>query len=708
MAEVRRIAILGGGMASLATALELTSESDWRSRYDITVYQVGWRLGGKGASSRNLQIADRIEEHGLHVWFGCYDHAFRMLRTCYEELRRPAGSPFATLDDAFTPHHETPYFELVGGAWTVWPLWFPPGPDRPGTGGPMPSTWDHLVMAVEAIVHAGQALLHLAGTHASGEAVPPDPVTEGGIVDWVAGHLPHPLTTGPDAVLGGLLHLVRTLPGDPAAHTPMQHGALLWLIERAKTWLLTRLAAEAAHSTAVRRAVIELDLGLTLVLGCLRDGVHRDGFGVIDDEDARAWFGRHGAAGSSVESTPMRALYDLYFAYQDGDLARPAFAAGVAINAVLRLAFGYKGSVVYEMRAGMGEVVIAPIYEVLAARGVKFAFFHRVERVELTADRTRVARIHVARQVELVDRSTTGYRPLIPIDGIPCWPSAPFRDQIEDGDSLLGVDLESRWSGWTDVDHPILEAGQDFDVAVLGISLAGLPDIAADFRADDRWRDLFEHVGTTQTQSAQLWLDASLPDLGWTLGPVPADAGPEPLDVWADRTDVLRFEHWSSPPPRSLQYLCGPMLGDAYRRPAGDRSVPGEALAQVTTTVRDWLSDGGIAIWPGARAAAGGFDWDRLHDGSGQIGPARLGSQYLRANIDPSERYVLSLPGTARYRLAADSSGYDNLVLAGDWTRTEWNVGCIEAAVISGIAAARVIETGDLSPGDASATPSTH
>jgi uncharacterized protein with NAD-binding domain and iron-sulfur cluster len=53
---------------------------------------------------------------------------------------------------------------------------------------------------------------------------------------------------------------------------------------------------------------------------------------------------------------------------------------------------------------------------------------------------------------------------------------------------------------------------------------------------------------------------------------------------------------------------------------------------------------------------------------------------------------VLSLPGTTRYRMAADGFGYENLVLAGDWTRTDWNVGCIEAAVSSGINAAAAIE----------------
>src|SRR6185503_2158075 len=82
---------------------------------------------------------------------------------------------------------------------------------------------------------------------------------------------------------------------------------------------------------------------------------------------------------------------------------------------------------------------------------------------------------------------------------------------------------------------------------------------------------------------------------------------------------------------------------------------------------------------------------ERLHDPSGAVGEARLDAQYLRANVDPSELYVLSLPGTTKLRMAADGSGYRNLVLAGDWTRTSWNVGCIEAAAESGVNAAAAV-----------------
>ena len=42
----RKIAILGGGVGSLTTAYYLTSKPGWQDEYEVTVYQMGWRLGG--------------------------------------------------------------------------------------------------------------------------------------------------------------------------------------------------------------------------------------------------------------------------------------------------------------------------------------------------------------------------------------------------------------------------------------------------------------------------------------------------------------------------------------------------------------------------------------------------------------------------------------------------------------------------------------
>ena len=80
-----------------------------------------------------------------------------------------------------------------------------------------------------------------------------------------------------------------------------------------------------------------------------------------------------------------------------------------------------------------------------------------------------------------------------------------------------------------------------------------------------------------------------------------------------------------------------------------------------------------------------------LVDPEERQGEARFAAQYWRATVNPSERYVLSAPGTARYRLRAGDSGFENLVLAGDWTRTIVNAGCIEAATMSGMHASRAI-----------------
>src|SRR6266511_2966728 len=111
----RSVAILGGGMSALATAYHLTSLADWQSRYRITVYQQGWRLGGKCASGRNVERGWRVEEHGLHVLFGWYENTFRLIRGCYEELGRGSEWP-----DAFLPCSTLVAPEWVDGRVDPW------------------------------------------------------------------------------------------------------------------------------------------------------------------------------------------------------------------------------------------------------------------------------------------------------------------------------------------------------------------------------------------------------------------------------------------------------------------------------------------------------------------------------------------------------------------------------------------------------------
>ena len=70
---------------------------------------------------------------------------------------------------------------------------------------------------------------------------------------------------------------------------------------------------------------------------------------------------------------------------------------------------------------------------------------------------------------------------------------------------------------------------------------------------------------------------------------------------------------------------------------------------------------------------------------------AGLAGRLRCRHYEPSERYVIAPAGTTQFRLEAGNSGFDNLVVAGDWIRTGLNVGCVEATVMSGKLASHAI-----------------
>ena len=117
----RRVAVLGGGMAGVATAWEL-SRPGWEERFESS------RCTSAGGSSAGRAPAPatrdgRILEHGLHVWLGYYDNAFRLVRECYEELdraRTDPGCPIRTWRQAFTPGARTSGCSSMGGGRRTW------------------------------------------------------------------------------------------------------------------------------------------------------------------------------------------------------------------------------------------------------------------------------------------------------------------------------------------------------------------------------------------------------------------------------------------------------------------------------------------------------------------------------------------------------------------------------------------------------------
>ena len=102
----QRIVIVGAGPAGLSTAFNLTDPTvnpGWQDRYEIDVYQLGWRVGGKGATGRNPDAGERIEEHGIHVFGNMYFNTLRMMAACYDEVGWDDHDRHRSMAEAFLP-----------------------------------------------------------------------------------------------------------------------------------------------------------------------------------------------------------------------------------------------------------------------------------------------------------------------------------------------------------------------------------------------------------------------------------------------------------------------------------------------------------------------------------------------------------------------------------------------------------------------------
>ncbi len=687
----RKIAILGGGVGSLTAAYYLTRTPELRAENDVTIYQLGWRLGGKGASGRSLvpDEGERIEEHGLHLWFGFYDNAFRTIQEIYERKPVLPDDRLVGWRDAFSPCSFTPIGEDFGGKLGYWPLVWPTNTDVPGT----PEVGLTPLGALSQLA----SLLREAAGMLREAAKDGDLLPDLDDLFWAGAY------TG----LLGLLEVIED--AAELAGLATHFGPLEALIGKLRAAIHAH-AQEKLHDDDFRRMYCLLEIGLATLLGVLdpKYGIVTDpdfDLDRIDHLEYRDWLIENGADPWVVkESSYLRALYDLPFAYADGDIAQPSLGAGTAIRILLRLITTYKEACFFEMQAGMGETVVAPMYEVLLAQGVKVAFFRKVTRLELSPNQRWVQRVHLDRQVDTIGE----YQPTFRVDGVTCWPSEPFWDQVADGPAIRArlaakkSSLESHWCLEKTGDE-VLELGQDFDVVLLGIALGAFKKLNAEptmvdelVDASPRFAAMVQGLGLVPTQSFQIWTKEDLAGLGFAHtedGPPAMNAAPEPYSVWADCSHVLPREQWGADPPKGVFYFCGPWKNELTAQPSTDATVPAQALAEVRTNAIDCLSKYVGYMWPDARDPANpdGLDWEALFDPHGGTGMDRMDFQWIRPNVDPTECCETSLPGTSKLRLKADEAGFENLYLAGAWLRTGINATCVEAATMSGMDAARAI-----------------
>jgi uncharacterized protein with NAD-binding domain and iron-sulfur cluster len=236
-----------------------------------------------------------------------------------------------------------------------------------------------------------------------------------------------------------------------------------------------------------------------------------------------------------------------------------------------------------------------------------------------------------------------------------------------------------------------LRRGVDFDHVVLAASLGMVELIAGELIADSpQWRDMTTHVRTVATQAFQLWLRPDEPTLGWNRPGVTTSGYVAPFDTWASMPQTLWAEQWPGDDhPRTVAYFCG-ALNALWPNTEDPDVYVARCREKVLTEAVAYLDNHVGLYLPGA-VTDQGFAWHQLVGVNGHRGVSALETQYVSVNIDPSDRYVQSVPGSDKYRLRSNESGYDNLVLAGDWTDSGYNAGCIEAAVMSGLQAANAI-----------------
>ncbi|HKX73960.1 MAG TPA: FAD-dependent oxidoreductase [Acidimicrobiia bacterium] len=674
-----KVLILGGGAAGLAAAWRL-SEPGWRDRFEsITVLERGWRLGGKGASSRGLN--GRIEEHGLHVWLGYYDNAFRLVRQVYEELDRPLTRPEApirTWRDAFSPANEIGLEDFHGGRWRHWVANFSPNDLLPGESDeeatePL-SVAEFVRRSLQLLSDFYTSLEESAGGRIILSASPHPPPRQAPVLGGLSGRLLLASALAAATQVMSVLHSQRDLL-PPLASLERLRAA----VESLHQWLrkLTLSSDEA------RRLWSLCDLIVTTVRGILVDGLLTDprGFAALNDEEYRDWISRHGAATDTLDSALVRGVYDLVFGFEDGDPTRPGFAAGLGLFLSGKLFFEYRGSIFWKLNAGMGDVVFAPLYEALTSRGVTFRFFSRVEDLRPSAGGREIGEVVIAQHPQ-----TDDYQPLVEVGGLPCFPAIPNLA------TEPGWSPDSIWSGSEQDQIEVLQAGRDFHHLVFALPIGMVPYVArrlVDSNPD--WKGMTQRVGTVATQVFQLWVKAGGEELGWRRSRVTMTGFEKPFETWSSMDHLLAMEQWPEPDrPRSLAYFCNTLPTSGLPDP-DDFEYPKRQHERVRENAVNFLSRAAGHFWPGAVEASGGFRWDLLVDSADRAGEDRFDSQYWRANVDPSERYVLSLPGSDKYRLRADQSGYHNMALAGDWINCGLNAGCMEAAVMSGLQAANVV-----------------
>ena len=641
----QKIAILGGGAASCTTALALTAQPGWKERYNITIYQLGWRLGGKAASGRNKNYGQRVEEVTGHMFSSVYHNSKHLLRSVYKELNRPEGVPMKTFEEAFQLLSHTSFKELnvsLDGEKQCFSLKY----------------------LVQKLVNT---------------------------TFWMTEKMNENFNDIPPITINkvNLKHLTDNQELLQCQVTSIQD-------------FIFKISTKTEKKTLQTEFLSVLDVAVTIIKGILDDKIIENGFDIINHLDLREWLAKHGANPATLKSTFVKYHYDLMIAYKNGDIDQPSLEAGSALKIYLNLYFCFDDAPYYDQQGGLGDIIFAPMYELLRKKGVHFKFFHKVEELNLNINNSRlIEKIKLTKQADVLHKE---YDPLINVKGLPSWPNEPKYEEIDQEQAKLlqkhDIDLEHFWTKWPGIyenyfkqplPEVILKRGQDFDIIVFGIPVGSLPYLCPELlEVSPNLRDASKYMGKVPSFQLQLHVDETRYRLENKMYRDIVDPNRQKaVFMLSDNDPHLKLESWESlgKNPKSVAYITTMKStedtppGSCSSSPYVKRMNKKFAISITQTLLKN--------NWPNAYKD-GDFNWDILTDPKNRTGVERLDAQFWRTNFNPADLYTPILTNTSQYRIKTDGAGFDNIYFTGDWIENGFNC-CIEAAVTAGLLTSKAI-----------------
>lgn len=692
----QRIAIIGGGPAGLSTAFHLTNEPGWDSKYDICVYQLGWRLGGKGATGRDPKHGWRIEEHGIHGFCKFYFNTWPMMQTVYSDLndKDRAVLPCKDIQSAFLPSSLTYSVWCEDQTWHSKTDHLPSGTGTPWGPGEVELSWKAIVIGIlDQMLGRGRTgdparLQHKDLIHPQTAAsVTKSSSKSSSLIHTAIKSIRKKIISEWNDLDDEAINKLLSESVKEVQKVRKHLGGFFKFLEK---------VFDAGHS----QTLTTLDMYWALLVGIVEDELWRKDLDAVDHLDFRDWLESHGATVHTLNSPVVLTVANILFAYPEGDSTQPPkLSAASWLNWVLRSTVG-KGAYFYFMASGTGDTVISPVYLTLLRRGVRFEFFHKLTGIETaqTAAGLSVDKLTFEKQAQPFKR----YDPLVEMPAPKSWsvwPNEPRWNLLKYGkeNQANGINYEN-WTGPSGKGASIrqlsrgAQGADGYDYVVWAMPTSLIP-LVGDDAMQKAWAPVVKNLTTTMTQSVQFWLTQTTAVLGW---PIPkgdpktaryASASfPNPLNGMTDFSDLIGFEHWPADGPKALIYLCSQL------QPIGNTRA--EDVARVKASHASSLRLMGNFL-TGARPRGKQqntpqeIDFGLLYDPSpDNSGEQRLNYQYARANTDPTDRYVQANPGSATARMYPWNSGFTNLVPAGDWIYTGFNIGSFESAVTGGKIAA--------------------